>query len=321
MTDLKTGVLLWNQATDWPSYLAAAQRLDELGYDHIWAWDHLYAIFGDPYQPIFEGWASLAALGTATTRARLGLLVGANTFRNPGLVAKLATTLDHVSGGRAILGLGGAWMEPEHTAHGIEFGTGFGQRLDWLDEAVAACRTLLDGGTVTSEPGAHYAFRELRHQPLPLQAHLPIMIGGSGERKTLRTVARYADMWNAMGPLDVMARKVEVLRAHCADVGRDPADIEFTLGVKLTIRDSAAEAERVWKAAMEHNRTPLGDVVDDQTFWNGTPEQLAQRLAPYVDLGFRTVISEQPAPYDAETIERFIGELKPLVERMVGVRG
>ena len=144
----------------------------------------------------------------ATEQTRLGLLVGANTFRNPGLVAKLASTLDHISGGRAILGLGGAWMEPEHTAHGIEFGTGFGQRLDWLDEAVGACRDLLDGKSVTSAPGGHYQFRDLRHAPTPVQAHLPIMIGGSGEKKTLRTVAKYADIWNGMGPLDVVTHKV-----------------------------------------------------------------------------------------------------------------
>jgi alkanesulfonate monooxygenase SsuD/methylene tetrahydromethanopterin reductase-like flavin-dependent oxidoreductase (luciferase family) len=140
------------------------------------------------------------------------------------------------------------------------------------------------------------------------------MIGGSGEKKTLRTVARYADMWNAMGPLDMIAHKVEVLQAHCDDVGRDIAEIEFTLGVKVTIRDTEAEADRVWKAAMAHNRTPLANVADDGTFWNGTPEQLADRLRPYAALGFRTVISEHPAPYDVESLERFIGEVKPLVE-------
>ncbi|HXI82204.1 MAG TPA: LLM class flavin-dependent oxidoreductase, partial [Verrucomicrobiae bacterium] len=280
MTDVKFGILLWNQATSWPDYLATARKLDELGYEHLWAWDHLYAIFGDPYQPIFEGWASLVAAAMATKRIRLGLLVGANTFRNPGLVAKTAATLDHVSNGRAILGIGGAWMEPEHTAHGIEFGTGFGQRLDWLDESVGAMRAVLDGKEVTSAPGGHYAFDHLRHQPAPIQAHLPIMIGGSGEKKTLRTVARYADLWNAMGPLDVMRHKVEVLRRHCEDVGRDPAEITFTLGIKATIRDSEAEADRVWKAAMEHNRTPLADVADDDTFWNGTSEQLAEKLGP-----------------------------------------
>ncbi len=313
MTDLKLGILPWSQATSWQEILDAAKRIDRLGYDHIWAWDHLYAIFGDPYQSIFEGWTTLAGWAGATEHTRLGLLVGANTFRNPGLVAKMAATLDHISGGRAILGIGGAWFELEHKAHGIEFGASPGQRLAWLDEAVGAMRTVLDGGSVTSEPGGHYAFDDLRHQPRPVQRHLPIMIGGSGEKKTLRTVARYADMWNGMGPLDMMAHKVEVLRQHCEDVGRDPSEIEFTLGVKLTIRDSEAEADRVWKANMAHNRTPMSRVENDSTFWNGNPEQIAERLAPYLDLGFRTVISEQPAPYDVETLERFVGEVKPLL--------
>ena len=123
-----------------------------------------------------------------------------------------------------------------------------------------------------------------------------------------------------MGPLDVMRHKVEVLRRHCEDVGRDPAEIEFTLGIKATIRDSEAEADRVWKAAMEHNRTPMADVADDDTFWNGTADQLAERLAPYVELGFRTVISEQPAPYDAETFERLIGEVGAEGRRAHGLR-
>jgi alkanesulfonate monooxygenase SsuD/methylene tetrahydromethanopterin reductase-like flavin-dependent oxidoreductase (luciferase family) len=315
VTDLKTGILLWSQGASWPEMLDAAKRVDGLGYDHLWTWDHLYAIFGDPYQPIVEGWTALAGWAMATERTRLGLLVGANTFRNPGLTAKLAATVDHISDGRAILGIGGAWFELEHRAHGIDFGSGFGQRLDWMDESVAAMRAVLDGGSATSAPGGRYAFDDLRHQPRPVQRRLPIMIGGSGEKKTLRTVAKYADMWNAMGPLDVMAHKVDVLKRHCDDVGRDIGDIEFTLGVKLTLRDSEAEADRVWKAAMEHNKTPMSDVEDDDTFWNGTPEQIADKLRPYVDLGFRTVISEQPAPYDPETFERFVGEVKPLVER------
>ena len=242
MTDLKTGILLWSQAATWPEMADAARRVDHLGYDHLWTWDHLYAIFGDPYQDFFEGWAALAAWAPQTERTRLGLLVGANTFRNPGLTAKIAATLDHISGGRAILGIGGAWFDLEHGAHGIDFGQGFGQRLDWMDEATGAMRALLDGETVTSPPDGHYAFDGLRHHPRPLQAHLPIMIGGSGEKKTLRTVARYADLWNAMGTPEFLARKVDILRGHCEAVGRDITDIEFTLGVKLTIRDSKAEA-------------------------------------------------------------------------------
>jgi alkanesulfonate monooxygenase SsuD/methylene tetrahydromethanopterin reductase-like flavin-dependent oxidoreductase (luciferase family) len=178
--ETRLGVALWNQATDWASFEAAAKRVDKLGYDHVWTWDHVYAIFGDPYQPIFEGYTTLAAFAKLTTRARLGLLVGANTFRNPGLVAKMVATLDHISDGRAILGIGGAWFELEHTAFGIEFGTGIGQRLDWLDEAAGAMRPALDGEEVSSPPGGRYRFDHLRVIPRPVQPRLPIMIGGGG---------------------------------------------------------------------------------------------------------------------------------------------
>ena len=149
--DPASGVALWSQASDWPEFLAAARRADQLGFDHVQTWDHIYAIFGDPHQPIFEGYAALAALAQATERTRLGLFVGANTFRNPALVAKTMITIDHISGGRAVLGIGGAWFELEHQAFGFDFGSGFGQRLDWLAEAVPAIRTLLDGGEVTSD--------------------------------------------------------------------------------------------------------------------------------------------------------------------------
>jgi len=314
VADYKLGILLWSQATDWPDLLAAAKRVDELGYEHLWTWDHLYAIFGDPSQPIFEGWSVLDAWAVATQRTKLGLLVGANTIRNPGLVSKMVETLDHISGGRAILGIGGAWFELEHQAHGIEFGSGFGQRLDWLDESVGAIRRLLDGETVTHD-GSRYHFNELRHQPLPVQRHLPIMIGGGGEKKTLRTVARYADLWNGMGPLETMRHKVEVLREHCAAVGRNPSEIEMTIGCKVTIRDSAAEAERAWRDHMAYNKTPMSRVEEDSTFWRGTPEQIAEKLIAYRELGFNTAISEMPAPYDVESLERFIGEVKPMVEK------
>ena len=314
MSDVKLGVLLWSQATDWPSFERAAQRVDELGYESLWTWDHLYAIFGDPYQPIFEGWMTLAAWAKVTSRVQLGLLVGANTFRNPGLVAKLASTLDHLSDGRAALGIGGAWFELEHTAHDIEFGTGFGQRLDWLDESVGAMRALLDGEEVSSAPGGRYNFDSLRHQPLPTRERLPIMIGGSGERKTLRTVAKYADMWNAMGDIEKLRHKDGVLRAHCDAVGRDQAEIRRTVGCKPIIRDSEAEARRVWEAQMAHNRTPMADVADDETFWVGTPDQLAETMIACRDIGFSTFLAELAAPYDDETLQRWIGEVKPMVD-------
>ena len=228
-----------------PAFLSAAQRAEALGFDSFWTWDHLLAIFGDPHQPIFEGYTALAAVAQATERIPLGLFVGANPFRNPGLVAKSVTTIDHISGGRAIMGLGGAWFELEHRAFGIDFGSGFGQRLDWLGEALDAVSRLIRGETVTSPPGGRYAFDHLRIDPPPVQSHLPIMIGGSGEQKTLRLVARYADMWNAFGSPETLAHKDSVLRERCEEVGRDPDTIERTVGCKVTIRRTAEEAERV----------------------------------------------------------------------------
>jgi len=310
----KLGVLLWSQATTWQSFEAAAKRVDQLGYDSLWTWDHLYAIFGDPDQPIFEGYTTLAAWSKVTTRVRLGLLVGANTFRNPGVVAKMLTTIDHASGGRAVAGLGGAWMEPEHTATGIDFGTGFGQRLDWLDESIAALRALFDGKRVTSQPGGHYQFKDLVLLPPPVQPHLPILIGGSGEKKTLRTVAKYADKWNAMGSVELLAHKVEVLRRHCDEVGRDIAEIEMTVGCKPIIRSSAEDGQRLWEAQMANNRTPMSDVLDDDTFWVGTPDLIAERMAERKALGFHTFLAEVAAPYDDETLDRWINEVVPMVD-------
>ncbi len=314
MNDVHLGVALWSQASDWPTFLAAARRADQLGYDHVWTWDHVYAIFGDPHQPIFEGYTALAAVAQATQRVRLGLFVGANTFRNPGLATKCLTTIDHISGGRAIMGIGGAWNELEHGAFGIDFGSGFGERLDWLAEAVPAIRTLLNGSEVSSAASGRYAFDHLRLAPRPLQVHLPIMIGGSGERKTLRIVARHADIWNAFGTPETLARKDEILRAHCADVGRDQATIERTVGCKITIRRTEADAERARRALLEHNRTSLERVEGDATFWTGTPEQVARTMIDYRQIGFHTFIVELPAPYDAETMETLIDVVKPMVE-------
>ncbi|HEY6608873.1 MAG TPA: LLM class flavin-dependent oxidoreductase [Candidatus Limnocylindria bacterium] len=314
MPETRLGVLLWSQGAEWPELEATARRVDELGYESLWTWDHLYAIFGEPLQPIFEGYTTLAAWAKVTSRVRLGLLVGANTFRNPGLTAKTAVTLDHISGGRAILGIGGAWMEPEHTAYGIEFGAGFGERLTWMDEAVAAMRALLDGETVTSPPGGRYRFDNLVLLPRPIQPHLPIMIGGSGEKKTLRTVAAYASQWNAMGSVEKLRHKVEVLRGHCDAVGRDIAEIEMTAGCKPIIRDTEAEARRVWESQMAHNRTPMADVADDDTFWVGTPALVAEQMIERRALGFHTFLAEMAAPYDDETLARWIGEVKPMVD-------
>ena len=198
MPSTKVGFLLWPQTASWPEIRDAAALADRSGATSLWTWDHLNSIVGPWEGPILEGWSILSGWSQVTERATLGLMVAANTFRNPGLTAKLATTLDHLSGGRAVLGLGGAWFEREHDAYGIDFGSGFGERLDRLDEATMLVRRLLDGELVTHD-GPIYPMHDALVAPRPVQVRLPIMIGGSGPKKTLRTLARYGDQWNSMG--------------------------------------------------------------------------------------------------------------------------
>lgn len=312
MTDIRIGALCWNQYTDWPSLLQAGVRADELGYHSLWTWDHVYPIVGDSHGPNYEGWLTLAAWAQATAHVRIGLMVGANTFRNPALVAKMATTLDHISGGRAILGIGGAWFEEEHEAFGMEFGSGFPERLRWLGEALPIMRGMLDG-TEPTATGPHYSSRRTRNLPPPVQAHLPICIGGGGEQVTLKLVAKYADMNNVGGGIEMVRRKEAVLLEHCAAVGRDPAEIERTTGVgTVFIRDDRAEAERLFHAAFDRNR--VARHWEDQPV--GTPEDVAELLAPYVELGYRHLIAGVPADYDEESMTRFATEVKPLLERI-----
>jgi alkanesulfonate monooxygenase SsuD/methylene tetrahydromethanopterin reductase-like flavin-dependent oxidoreductase (luciferase family) len=310
MDSIRLGALCWNQYTDWPSLLEAGIRADRLGYDTLWTWDHLYPIVGGSHGPIFEGWLVLAAWAQATERVRIGLMVGANTFRNPALVAKMATTLDHISGGRAILGIGGAWFEEEHEAFGLEFGSGFPERLRWLGEALPIMRGMLDG-TEPTAGGPRYTSKGTRNLPPPIQARLPICIGGGGERVTLRLVAKHGDMNNIGGGVATVRRKEAVLLEHCAAVGRDPAEIERTTGIgTVFIRDDRAEAERIFRGAFTRNGQARP--WDDQPV--GTPEDVAEKLAPYLEIGYRHLIAGLPAPYDEESMTRLVREVKPLLE-------
>jgi len=313
MTDgsVKFGALCWNQYTDWPSLFEAGVRADRLGYHSLWTWDHLYPIIGDSHGPIFEGWLVLTAWAQATSRVRIGLMVGANTFREPTLVTKMATTLDHISDGRAILGIGAAWFEEEHIGLGLRFGDGAPERLRWLGEALPVIRGMLDG-TEPSASGPHYAARAARNLPPPVQAHLPILVGGGGERVTLKLVAKYADACNVGGGIESVRRKDAILREHCQAVGRDQAEIERTTGIgTVFIRDDRAEAERLFRAAFERNR--IANLLKDQPV--GTPEDVAERLAPYLDLGFRHLVAGIPATYDEESMTRLITDVKPILER------
>ncbi len=301
---MRFGLQLWSQSTGWPAFRDAALAAESNGWDSVWTWDHLLAIFGPWEQPILEGWSVLSALGPLTSRVRLGLMVGANTFRNPGLTAKLATTLDHVSGGRAVLGIGGAWFEREHEAFGIDFGSTAGERLDRLDEAVGLIRRLLDGERFSHETRT-YAVHDALNAPRPIQDRLPILIGGSGRRKTLRTVAARADGWNTAGSLDEVRDALATLERHAADVGRDLATLEKTISFPLLIDDDPEVAARRMRTLMDANGTESLGAGPTLT---GPPEAIADAIRPYRDLGFGTVIVRMPAPYDPQTIAR-IGEV------------
>ena len=298
---VRFGLQLWPQRTTWPEFRDATLAAEAAGWDSVWVWDHLLAIQGPWQQPIFEGWALLNAAAAITERVRLGLMVGANTFRNPGVTTKLATTLDHVSNGRAILGIGGAWFEREHEAFGIDFGASVGERLDKLEEAVPLMRRLFDGEQV-SHQGRFYTLTNAMCEPRPVQAHLPILVGGSGPKKTLRTVARHADAWNTSGEVSEVKRHLEILAAHCADAGRSMSEIELTISFPTIIRDGVAQAEAKRAAQLAYNG--ITDGGGGVPLLLGSPKVVADTLRPYLKLGFSTVIVRMPAPFDRETIDR-----------------
>ncbi len=292
---VKLGALCWNQYTDWPSLREAGIRADQLGFDSLWTWDHLYPIVGDHEGPMFEAWLTLAAWAALTEHATIGLMVGANTFRNPALVAKLATTLDHISGGRAVLGIGGAWFETEHRDLGIEFGGSPGERLRWLEEAVQIMRGMLHGERPSGM--RYYRARDALNLPAPLQEHLPLVIGGGGERRTLRIVARYADACNVFGAPDMLRHKFSVLAEHCADVGRDYNTIERTNLSSVSITPDGKQGSL-------------------------TPAGLVERLGNWADAGTHHTIFSVRNVWDLSKIEligrdvipqvRGLGEPSPL---------
>ncbi len=235
------GAAFWVNRTGWPELREAALAAEAAGWDSLWIDDHLLCDEGDEGDAKLEGWTVLAALAATTTRPRLGHLVSAITFRNLGVIAKMATTLDHLSSGRFVLGLGAGWHEREHAAFGLDFGASVGERLDRLEEAAGLLRRLLDGEVVTHDGRFHHLERAICN-PRPIQARLPILVGGSGRRRTLRIVARHADIWNANATPDELLELSRVLAEHGTAVGRDTAPIERQVYVNVLVRASAAEA-------------------------------------------------------------------------------
>lgn len=219
----KVGVQLHPQQTSIAELRDAWQRADALGVDSIWTWDHFFPLYGDPDGPHFEGMSLLAAMAATTSNAHLGLMVTCNGYRNPDLLASMAVTIDHLSGGRMTLGIGSGWFERDFAEFGYDFGTA-GGRLQNLADALPRIEARLAS-----------------HEPTPVRGHVPILIGGSGERVTLRLVAQHAAAWNTFGPAESYAAKNAVLDEHCASVGRDPAEIERTVCIGDSDLDHVAE--------------------------------------------------------------------------------
>jgi F420-dependent oxidoreductase-like protein len=267
-----------------------AEATEDAGFDSLWVMDHFYQLpsLGGQDQPMLEAYTLLGALAARTRRVQLGTLVSGVTYRNPAILAKIVTTLDVISRGRAILGIGGAWYDVEHKGLGVAYPSDR-VRLDMLEEAVQIGRAMFTGDDV-SFSGAHYQTDHARNLPRPVQAGGPkIMIGGGGEKRTLRLVARYADKCNVTGDVATLARKIAVLHAHCAEVGRDPAEVEVTWMTPLiltTSEQNTTETREMLAAAASPEETA--------GFTIGQPYELPDLVAGHIEAGADEVIFSAP---------------------------
>jgi probable F420-dependent oxidoreductase len=236
----KVGVQLHPQATTTDALRAAWRAADALGVDSIWVWDHFFPLYGDPDGAHFEAYSLLAAMAVETTRAEIGALVTCNSYRNPNLLADMARTIDHLSGGRFVLGIGSGWFERDYREYGYEFGTAPSR----LRELAAALPVIMQ--------------RFDRLEPPP-RGRLPILIGGSGERVTLRLVAEHADAWNTFGPPENFAKKSRVLDEWCERLGRNPRQIERTVGINV---NEVGNFDAYLEAGAEHLIVMVGPPFD-----------------------------------------------------------
>lgn len=283
----------------WSETLSASQHAERLGFDGIWFSDHFMPFQGSIDGPIHECWTALAGLAAAVPRVRIGSIVTGNTYRHPAVLAKQAATVDHISGGRVVLGLGAGWQENEHRAYGIEYSTVKG-RLDRLDEACAVITSLLRQDRTTFE-GEHYRLQDAPLQPKPVNPHLPLLIGGGGEQRTLRIAARWADEWNIWGEPPLMAAKGAVLERHCEAIGRDPGEIHRSAIALLFLGDDTAWLDKM--RARDHGRATI----------IGTPDEVIDIVHAYEAAGVdELIVPDFTMPDPArkrETLEQFMTEV------------
>jgi F420-dependent oxidoreductase-like protein len=284
-----------------------ARTAESSGFDSLWVMDHLNQIPGAGKQdePMLEAYTLLGGLAARTSTIKLGALVTGVTYRNPALLAKIVTTLDVVSSGRAILGIGAAWFEAEHVAFGYDFAP-TGERLARLEEAVQICRAMFTQDRPSFD-GRFYRITDIINVPRPVTpGGPPIMVGGGGERKTLRIAARYADATNFFGDPAEVRHKLEVLAQHCADAGRDPSEITKTRLGTIALLASHADAEaEIERRAKAYNRTP--DQVRTMMAIGG-PEDIAEQVAPYFDAGLDGLIFNLTTKDDLDAIAT-VGEV------------
>ena len=278
---------------------------EDAGFDLVTVMDHVYQIYGvgPETDPMLEAWTTLGALAARTTRVRLGTLVTGVTYRNPAMLAKMVTTLDVISGGRAILGLGAAWNEDEHRGYGFDFPP-IKERMDRLEEALTICHAMFTEERPSFE-GRYYRIDQALNSPRPIQAGGPrILVGGGGEQRTLKIAAKHADMthWFPLG-LEALKHKTEVLERHCAAVGRDPSSIERTMTSPVLVAPSDAARDAILERIPPERRASL--VV-------GSPEQAAEGLRPYLDAGFTGFTFNNPVVPTPEAIGA-TGELLRLI--------
>jgi F420-dependent oxidoreductase-like protein len=277
-----------------------AETAESSGFDSLFVMDHLHQIpgVGSQEQWMLEGNTILAGLAARTSRLQLGLMVGGVTYRNPALHAKITTTLDVVSGGRAIHAIGAAWFEEEHNAYGFEFPP-LKERFERLEEHLQIARAMFTQERA-SFAGRHYRVDGAYNNPRPIRGDIPILVGGSGERKTLRLVARYADGCNIFGDPERTRHLMGVLDAHCADVGRDPKEITRTRLGTLVVAETREEAERLlatWPDRANVDPERLKNVLT-----LGTPDEVVEQVRALLDAGLDGLVFHMPNPYDLDAV-------------------